>query len=70
VIVVDTANGKETELVRLNDLAESKLDLRLGGSYNVVIDETGSTLFVGLNAGDPSTDESFGSVVLAVVKLR
>jgi DNA-binding beta-propeller fold protein YncE len=70
VIEVDTATGTEREVVRLNDLAEPQLHLRLGGSYDVVLDPSGSSLFVGLNAGDPTAKEAFGAVVLAVVKLH
>jgi hypothetical protein len=69
VIALDTATGADRVVVKLNDLAEPKLNLRLGGSYDVVLDDSGSTLFVGLNAGDPSAKSAFGSVVLAVVKL-
>jgi hypothetical protein len=69
VIAVDTATGADRVLVRLNDVVEPALDLHVGGSYDVVLDPTGSMLFIGLNAGDPSTDETFGAVVLAIVKL-
>jgi hypothetical protein len=70
VIAVDTATGTDRVVVKLNDLAEQHLDLRLGGSYDVVLDPTGSRLFVGLNAGDANRRDAFGAVVLAIVNVR
>jgi len=70
VIEVDTATGTEREVVRLDDLTEAKLQLKLGGSYDVVLDPSGNSLYIGLNAGDPAAKEGFGSVVLAIVKLH
>jgi sugar lactone lactonase YvrE len=69
LIARNTSSGQEQTIVRLNDLSEPKLNLRVGGSYDVALDPTSSTLFIGLNAGDPSAKDAFGSVVLAVVKL-
>jgi hypothetical protein len=69
VIALDTATGDEREIVRLNDLIQPAMSLRAGGSYDIVLDDSGRTLYIGLNAGEPSTKEAFGHVVLAVVKL-
>lgn len=69
VIAFDTSTGDEREVVKLNDLIQPQLNLLVGGSYDVVLDDSGSTLFIGLNVGDPSTDSGFGKVVLAIVKL-
>jgi sugar lactone lactonase YvrE len=69
LIAVDTATGESTVVVELNPLVEGQFGLRAGGTYNVVVSEDGSTVFVALNAGDPATDDSFGEVVLAVVTL-
>ena len=68
VIAVDTSTGEQTVVAELNDLAEQHLGLTLGGSYSVAIDPKGTTLYVGLNAGE-TRDEPWGEVVLAVVKL-
>lgn len=71
VISVDTRTGEEEVLVELNPMAEERLGLRVGGSYNVAIDPGGDRLFVGLNAGPRSdTEDPFGEVVLMVVDLR
>lgn len=70
VIAVDTASGAERVVVKLNDLAKQQLDLRLGGSYDVVLDPAGSNLFIGLNAGSTSSKDQYGSIVLAIVKVR
>ena len=67
LIRVDTRTGKEEVLVSLNELAEQRLGLRLGGTYNVAVDPTGRTIYLGMNAG--KNGESFGSVVLVVVQL-
>ena len=69
VIAVDTRTGAETVLVELNDAAERGLDLRLGGSYDIVMDPSGDRLYVGLNAGPLDSDDGFGEVVLAVIEL-
>ena len=71
LIAVDTATGERTELVRLNDLIEGALEVRAGGTYNVVADPSGKRVYVGLNAGPIDDDEdAFGQVVLAVVELE
>jgi hypothetical protein len=69
LIAVDTGSGEESVVVELNDLAEERLDLRLGGSYSVVMDPGGERVYIGLNAGAPETGSTFGQVVLAVVDL-
>lgn len=71
LIAVDVETGEHRELVRLNDLVESGLDVRAGGTYNVVVDPGGERIYVGLNAGPIDDDEdAFGQVVLAVVDLE
>jgi len=70
LIAVDTATGTEQVIVELNDAAERQLGLRLGGTYSVAINEAGTRLFIGMNAGPPEGDrEAFGEVVLLVVDL-
>ena len=65
---VDTRTGKQTEIVKLNDLIESKLHLTVGGSYDVAVDPSGKTVYVGLTRAR-SQKSHFGEVVLAVVHL-
>lgn len=67
LVRVDTRTGKEEVVVKLNDLAEERLGLRLGGSYNVAVDPSGERVYIGMNAGKDG--ESFGEVVLLVVDL-
>jgi hypothetical protein len=69
LIAVDIGSGEHTEIVRLNDLIEPALGVRVGGSYNVVADPSGDVIYIGLNAGELDDDAPFGSVVLAVVEL-
>ena len=69
LIAVDTATGKSTVVVELNPMVEAEFGLRAGGTYNVVVSDDGSTVFVALNAGDPTTRDTFGEIVLAVVTL-
>jgi len=69
LIAVDTATGDETVIVELNPLIESGIGLRAGGTYNVVVDPSGERVYIGLNAGDPATRDSFGETVLAIVTL-
>jgi hypothetical protein len=69
LIAVDTATGEESVVVELNPLIEPELGLRTGGTYNVIVGPSGKRIFVGLNAGDPATRDSFGEVVLAIVTL-
>lgn len=66
LLAADLATGEKTEIVRLNDLIEPALGLRVGGTYNVVADPSGGRVYVGLNAG--TGGDVFGQVVLAVVE--
>lgn len=69
LIAVDTATGEEEVIVELNPLAEEQLGLRTGGSYSVAVDPSGDTVYVGLNAGDPDSRDTFGEILLVVVTL-
>jgi hypothetical protein len=69
LISVDTQTGEEQVIVELNAMAEATLGLRLGGTYNVVVDREGERIFIGFNAGLPGEDNPFGAVVLVVVHL-
>ena len=69
LIAVDTETGEETVVVELNPLIEPAIGLRTGGTYNVIVDPSGKRVFVGLNAGDAATGDSFGEVLLAIVTL-
>ncbi len=70
IIEVDTATGEQRTLVELDPLARQELGLSLGGTYNIAVDDSGSTLYVGMNAAAPGEDSSFGEVVLVVVELE
>jgi len=67
VIDLDPETGQQSTLVELFEPAAEFLDVRLGGSYNVVLDHEKGLLYVGLNAGEG--DETFGRVFLAIIKL-
>jgi len=69
LVAVDTQTGEQTVIVELNPLAEDHLGLRLGGSYNVAVDPSGRTVYVGMNAGAAESEETFGEVALFVVHL-
>lgn len=69
VIEVDTATGDQRTVVELDPLAREALGLSLGGTYNVAVDADGSTLYLGMNANEPSADSLFGEVVLVIVEL-
>jgi hypothetical protein len=69
LISVDTETGDEEVVVELNELAEDQLGLRLGGTYNVAVSPDGERVYIGLNAGEPDSGETFGEVVLVVVEL-
>ena len=69
LIAVDTETGDQTVVAQLNPPAEQELGLRLGGSYDVVVDPSGDRVYVGLNAADPEAEDAFGQVVLAIVHL-
>ena len=67
IIDLDPETGEQSTLVELFDAAAEMLDVRLGGSYNVVLDPKGRRLYVGLNAGEG--EETFGRVFLAIINL-
>jgi len=69
LIAVDTRTGEQTVIVELNPLAEDRLGLRLGGSYNVAVDPSGRVVYVGMNAGTVESEETFGEVALFIVQL-
>jgi hypothetical protein len=69
LIAVDTETGDQTVVAELNPPAERELGLRLGGTYDVAVDPSGDRVYVGLNAAEPSAEDAFGEVVLAVVHL-
>jgi hypothetical protein len=72
LIAVDTATGEHSTVVKMQDMVASALDLRFGGTYNVVFDPGGKRLYIGANAG-PNTSgddvDTFGTIVLVVVDL-
>lgn len=68
LVAADTQTGAQEVVVRLNDLIEPALGIRVGGSYNVVVDDANRRVYVGLNGGPPDAEEVFGDVVLAVVE--
>lgn len=65
LVALDTVTGDVSEVVRLDDVIEPAFDVRVGGSYNVTVDPSGSPVFVGLNAG--VHNKTFGRVLLAAV---
>jgi len=69
IMVLNVATGEQTVLLELNALAERRLGLRLGGTYNIAVDPNAQKLFIGMNASPPDSGSSFGSVVLIVVDL-
>jgi hypothetical protein len=69
LIELNTDTGEERVVVELNDLTERALGLRLGGTYNVAVDPTGSTVYIGMNAGTVDSEEVFGEVVLLIIHL-
>ena len=74
LIAVDTATGEHRTVVELQDLVGPALDLRVGGSYDLVADPGGERLYLGINAGPlrPSSedeDDTFGTVALLVIDL-
>jgi hypothetical protein len=70
VIEVDTRSGDQRVVVELDPLARDALGLSLGGSYNVAVNATGSTLYLGMNAAEPDAEDPFGEVVLVIVELE
>jgi hypothetical protein len=72
LVSVDTKTGEQQVVIELNELAESSLGLRLGGTYNLVLSGDGHTLYIGMNAGSvtgESRSAAFGEVVLVIVHL-
>ena len=69
VLAVDTSTGDEREIVLLNDAAEETFGLTLGGTYSIAIDDTGTTIYLGMNAGPVGSGDTFGEVVLFVVHI-
>jgi hypothetical protein len=67
VMDLDAETGQQSTLVELFDSVAELHQVRLGGSYNVVLDPDGGRLYVGLNAGEG--DETFGRVFLAIINL-
>jgi hypothetical protein len=70
LVAVDTDTGEQQVIVELADLVQAGLDLRLGGTYNVAVDRSGKTIYIGMNAGPvDEPEEGFGEVVLLIVTL-
>ena len=59
LIAVDTATGEHRTVVEMQDMVASALDLRFGGTYDVVVDPGGKRLYIGANAGpaDPAGED-------------
>lgn len=70
IIEVDTSSGEQEVVVELDPLARDELGLTLGGTYNIRVDDTGSVLYLGMNAAEAGSEEAFGEVVLVVVELE
>jgi len=68
LIAVDTATGAETVVVELNSLALDEFGINLGGTYNITLDPSGATLYIGMNSGTAEED-GFGEVILVIVTL-
>jgi len=69
LMAMDTATGEQEIVVELQPLAEKHLGMRLGGTYNVAVDQQRGTIYIGMNAGDAASDDGFGEVVLLIVTL-
>lgn len=74
LMAVDTATGEADTVVELQPLVEDALDLRVGGTYDLVVDPGGERIYVGVNAGpahpeSEEDDDTFGTIVLLVVDL-
>lgn len=69
LLVTDTATGAQETVVELGPIVEEGLGLRLGGTYNLVVDPDGSRLYIGMNASPLDDDSGFGEVVLLIVTL-
>ena len=68
LVAVNTATGAEEVLVELYPLVDQGLGLSLGGTYNVVASGD-DTIYIGMNAGPPGSEDGFGEVVLLIVTL-
>ncbi len=69
IIEFDASTGSDRVLVSLAPTVGEELGMRLGGTYNLLASDDGSQIYVGLNAGPPGVDESFGEVVFVVAEL-
>jgi sugar lactone lactonase YvrE len=69
LIAMDTATGDQRTVIELQPLADEQLGLRLGGTYNVAVDRSGKTVYLGMNASQIDDDSGFGEVVLIIVTL-
>jgi sugar lactone lactonase YvrE len=68
LVAVDTDTGQQQVIIELADLVAAEFDLRLGGTYNVAVDD--KTIYIGMNAGPvDEPEEGFGEVVLLIVTL-
>jgi len=70
VIEVDTRTGDQHTVVELDPLAQDALGLSLGGTYNIAVDDSGKTLYLGLNAAEPGAESLFGEVGLVIVEIE
>lgn len=68
LVAIDTETGAEEVLVELYPLVSEGLGLTLGGTYNVVASGE-NTLYIGMNAGTPGVEGSFGEIILLIVTL-
>lgn len=68
LVAADTRTGEQEVVVLLNDVIEPALGIRVGGSYNVAVDDANHRVYVGLNGGAADEEGAFGDVVLAVVE--
>jgi hypothetical protein len=69
LVSLDPVTGDEDVIVELNRIAERELGLRLGGTYDIAVDPGTRTVYIGMNAGQASSGESFGEVVLLLIHL-
>ena len=67
LMAMDTSTGEQEVVVELQPLAEQHLGMRLGGTYNVAVDN--KTIYIGMNASRTDDDTGFGDVVLITVTL-
>jgi len=69
LVALDTRTGRQRTVAELEGAVEQELQLRLGGSYDVVLGASDRTLYVGMNASGLSDQSGFGEAVLLVVEL-